>query len=588
MADDPGQGTALYEAIASQDTTQLSADEWADRLEALERVKARLAAWEAEAVAGFEESLHGVSADLGHRHPEPGDRAATPVERRWVAGDLRSVADELALIFNMGKGHATSRIRTSCELVRNFPATLHALREGELTERAAFTIVSELSVLDDIDDIRAAEAAVLQWARTHPLTDIKQECRRAAAHQSPAASDKRHQRAHDERSVQMFPDGDGRATLVHDHDAIDAAAVMTSLSRSAARHRHNGDARTMDQLRSDIAMSRLLRRTQRRTSAPVVPDEPATTRHEPSDTTGRDRADHRPVVNTDGLPADGATSRDTTEPGTSKPAGQTVGADEQIDIFTDDDPFDDQPRDDLGPDPDVLDEATIGAEAMVVIHATGAEVAALLNGEVATGGEADHHGPIPQNSLRKHLINALTNTLLPNLPTTTNSPRPGATIRPRTNPSTHTNNDTDTHDGNHSATPTGSHTTSPTGSARSRDARVELRITDLPPPSDPDRYTPSAALDRYVRLRDRRCQFPGCNRPAEFTDLDHRIPFAADGRTTADNLWCLCRHHHRLKHEGGWQVSPNPDGSWTWTSPTGRRYRNNPTTIDPPPKPTTQ
>jgi hypothetical protein len=78
-------------------------------------------------------------------------------------------------------------------------------------------------------------------------------------------------------------------------------------------------------------------------------------------------------------------------------------------------------------------------------------------------------------------------------------------------------------------------------------------------------------------MRDRTCQFPGCNRPAEFTDLDHRVSFAAGGRTTAANLWCLCRHHHRLKHEGGWQIHPNPDGTYTWTSPTGRHYRNNST-----------
>jgi hypothetical protein len=81
-------------------------------------------------------------------------------------------------------------------------------------------------------------------------------------------------------------------------------------------------------------------------------------------------------------------------------------------------------------------------------------------------------------------------------------------------------------------------------------------------------------LDRYVRLRDRTCQFPGCNRPAEFTDLDHRMSFAAGGRTTAANLWCLCRHHHHLKHEGGWQIHLTPHGTYTWTSPTGRHHPN--------------
>jgi hypothetical protein len=90
-------------------------------------------------------------------------------------------------------------------------------------------------------------------------------------------------------------------------------------------------------------------------------------------------------------------------------------------------------------------------------------------------------------------------------------------------------------------------------------------------------------MERYVRWRDRTCQFPGCNRPAEYTDLDHRVAFAAGGRTVAANLWCLCRHHHRLKHEGGWVIQEHRDGTYTWISPTGRRYRTGrPDTIDRP------
>ncbi len=40
-----------------------------------------------------------------------------------------------------------------------------------------------------------------------------------------------------------------------------------------------------------------------------------------------------------------------------------------------------------------------------------------------------------------------------------------------------------------------------------------------------------------------------------------------------DNLVELCRHHHRLLHEGGWALRPRHDGTWDATSPGGLRVR---------------
>jgi hypothetical protein len=99
------------------------------------------------------------------------------------------------------------------------------------------------------------------------------------------------------------------------------------------------------------------------------------------------------------------------------------------------------------------------------------------------------------------------------------------------------------------------------------------------------RHIPTA-LRRWVSFRDGTCRFPGCNRTAVGLDLDHLVDFALGGATTADNLICLCRKHHRLRHLGGWKAILAPDGTVTWTSPSGRldiTRPDNPITV---PKPT--
>jgi hypothetical protein len=88
-------------------------------------------------------------------------------------------------------------------------------------------------------------------------------------------------------------------------------------------------------------------------------------------------------------------------------------------------------------------------------------------------------------------------------------------------------------------------------------------------------YRPSAALERFVRCRDLACRFPGCDRPAEFCDVDHTVPYPL-GPTHPSNLKCLCRKHHLLKTfwagVNGWRDEQRSDGRVIWTSPTGQKY----------------
>ncbi|TFC77959.1 HNH endonuclease [Cryobacterium sp. TMS1-20-1] len=92
-----------------------------------------------------------------------------------------------------------------------------------------------------------------------------------------------------------------------------------------------------------------------------------------------------------------------------------------------------------------------------------------------------------------------------------------------------------------------------------------------------------AALKKYLRLRDGTCRFPGCNRSAGHSDLDHTIDKQFGGPTTATNLHFLSPAHHNLKHFSDWKAVAGPDGTVHWTSPAGKHYATDPATrINPP------
>ncbi|MGZ4438620.1 MAG: DUF222 domain-containing protein [Nocardioides sp.] len=63
---------------------------------------------------------------------------------------------------------------------------------------------------------------------------------------------------------------------------------------------------------------------------------------------------------------------------------------------------------------------------------------------------------------------------------------------------------------------------------------------------------------RALVVRDRHCTFPGCDRPPVACDAHHIEHWADGGATSLDNLALLCRAHHTVIHQTGWEIRLSP------------------------------
>lgn len=89
----------------------------------------------------------------------------------------------------------------------------------------------------------------------------------------------------------------------------------------------------------------------------------------------------------------------------------------------------------------------------------------------------------------------------------------------------------------------------------------------------------TGAARRALVLRDGGCAFPGCDRPPKWCEGHHRIPWHLGGRTDLDNGVLLCGYHHRLIHEGDWEIRLGADRRPdfippAWIDPQRRPRRN--------------
>ena len=65
------------------------------------------------------------------------------------------------------------------------------------------------------------------------------------------------------------------------------------------------------------------------------------------------------------------------------------------------------------------------------------------------------------------------------------------------------------------------------------------------------------AIRRALTIRDQGCRVPGCTQ-SRYVDAHHIQHWCDGGETSLDNLVLLCRHHHRLLHQGAFLIENRP------------------------------
>ena len=92
---------------------------------------------------------------------------------------------------------------------------------------------------------------------------------------------------------------------------------------------------------------------------------------------------------------------------------------------------------------------------------------------------------------------------------------------------------------------------------------VGRKTRTIPPP-----------IRRALEFRDQGCRFSGCT--SKHCDAHHIVHWADGGETKLSNLVLLCRRHHRLLHEGGFNVRLSKDGAVQFFHRRGRLLEQSP------------
>ncbi|MFB9907675.1 HNH endonuclease signature motif containing protein [Allokutzneria oryzae] len=164
------------------------------------------------------------------------------------------LGDEVGALLSISSRKASTLINHA-ENLASRPAVLAALEEGRIDQGKALLIVDQLEPLTAVQ-AEIVEAVLIEYARTHHYSRIRQHAQRLIAKLDPEAAARRHEEKKRTRQVEKLNLDDAMCALRFQFTAVQGALVWDRIDRIAQGL--GEDERTMDQRRADVAFDLLM------------------------------------------------------------------------------------------------------------------------------------------------------------------------------------------------------------------------------------------------------------------------------------------------------------------------------------------
>jgi hypothetical protein len=566
-------GPELAEIVSAVDRTRLGP---ADLLRVAQARLRLIAQLEAQLLA----DLHLVARTVPEQGPLP--RSVSRQQGKFPWAEV-----ECAFALRWTHARAAGQLAMADEVIDRLPAVHQALAAGEIDPPKAYLLVDAVAGLDD-QPARAVIDRVLPLASQQTTGELRARLRRLVIAADPQQASRRARREITDRRVQAFAGDNGLASLSgYDLAPHRVAAVLERLDAIARAAKAAGDRRRADQLRADAFLDLLagegiavgapisdgsLGRTGGPSLAaadppsvqepdPAVPwptapadpellvDDP-----DPDPEPSRDRDQHReePVgpVSAGNRSRAGRSAGAVSEPPDEPPGRELVTADQV------DDPdqqwlqrfwlasFDQLPATRPGGE-HRCQHCRTGTPAGAAGSTTTGFAAGMAAGSRTAAGAL----PGPRRGVVDLVVPLSMLMGLSQLPGELVGWGPVIAEIARAVAAQHT------------------------------DAQWRFSVTNRFGElvhHDVLTRRPAAADLRFIRARDRHCRAPGCRRAARGCDIDHTRDWVHSHDSRRCNLACLCRRHHRYKHEAGAELIQLASGALAWRTPIGMHYTTHP------------